>query len=99
MIHYLLYVGIIGRQTIDSKVGDESQRMSQVMQRLLHSCKPVYDVCAPLWIIKLPSVTLHPLAIHVGATATELVFQFHIITTNPILPPSPASLAIRLNLP
>jgi len=54
------------------------QDQSQVMQSLLHPCKPVYDVYAPSRIIKLPSVTLHPLAIYVDAAGTEHVLRTHV---------------------
>ncbi len=73
--------------------------MSQVMQRLLRPCKPVYDVCAPSWIIKLPGVTLYPLTIYVDAAGPELVLQVQVICCNAIVPAFAGWLGIGLDLP
>src|SRR5436305_1792095 len=70
-----------------------------MMQSLLHSCQPAYDICTPLWIIKLRAITLHPLTMYIDATCMVDVLQIHIISSDSIKPLFAGWLRVRLYLP
>src|SRR5437868_5854133 len=73
--------------------------MAQMMQSLLHSRQPDYDICTPLWIIKLPAITLHPLTMYIDTTSMVEVLQIHIISSDTIIPAFAGWLRVRLYLP
>src|SRR5947209_1099788 len=73
--------------------------MSQMIQSLLHSRKPAYDICTPLWIIKLPAITLHPLTVYIDTTCLVVVLQIHIICSDSIIPSFTGWLRVSLYLP
>src|SRR5947209_16687465 len=69
------------------------------MQSLLHSCKPAYNVFTPLWIIRLPRITLHPRTIYVDTTCIVVVLHTYIICGNAIIAVFAGWLPIRFYLP
>src|ERR1700726_4269001 len=73
--------------------------MPQMMQSLLHARQPAYDICTPLWIIKLPAITLHPLTMYIDTTCLVVVLQIHIICSDSIIPTFAGWQRVRLYLP
>lgn len=66
-------------RTTIAHVEDESHRMGQVMESLLHLCDPIHDVGLPAWVVMFAVVTLYPFAIYIGAAGSEEVFHVQVI--------------------